>query len=122
MVIGVGSDLVDIDRMRSVLERTPRLREKLFRPDERAYADRKRDPTERYAARFAAKEAVMKSLGLGLGEIAMHDIEVVRDDSGAPSIRLHGDAARVAAARGVTRWHVSLTHSETSAHAIVIAE
>ncbi len=64
----------------------------------------------------------MKAMGLGLGEVAMRDIEVVRDESGAPSIRLHGDAAEQAAARGITRWHVSLTHSVTSAHAIVIAE
>ncbi len=121
-MIGVGSDLVDIARMRAALARTPGLRERLFRPDEQAYAEQKSDPTERYAARFAAKEAVMKSLGLGLGQVAMFDIEVVRTPSGAPEVLLHGQARAVAEARGVTRFHLSLTHSQTSAHAIVVAE
>jgi len=121
-VIGVGSDLVDIERMRAALARTPGLRSRLFRPAERAYSDQRADPTERYAVRFAAKEAVMKSLGLGLGEVAMFDIEVVRAPSGAPEVLLHGRARALADARGVTRFHLSLTHSQTSAHAVVIAE
>jgi holo-[acyl-carrier protein] synthase len=120
-VIGIGVDLVEIDRFRAALERTPGLRHRLFRPDERSYADLKRDPVERYAVRFAAKEAVMKALGCGLGEIAMFDIEVVRDESGAPSLRLHGKAAQVARDRGVTRWLLTLTHTERTAEAIAVA-
>ena len=85
-MIGIGTDLVDIERFRRSLERTPGLRERLFRPDERAYAEQRNDPVERYAGRFAAKEAALKALGLGLGGMAMYDIEVVRAESGSPSI------------------------------------
>ena len=121
MLVGIGMDLVEIDRFRAVLARTPGVRDRLFRPDERAYADAKRDPVERYAVRFAAKEAVMKALGCGLGEIAMFDIEVVRADGGAPSVLLHGKAADVAASQGVTRWLLTLTHTDRTAQAIAVA-
>jgi holo-[acyl-carrier protein] synthase len=120
-VIGIGIDLVEIDRFRAVLDRTPGIRDRVFRPDERSYADRKRDPVERYAVRFAAKEAVMKALGCGLGEIAMYDIEVLRDKSGAPSVLLHGKAAQVARDKGVSRWLLTLTHTERTAQAIAVA-
>lgn len=121
-MIGIGTDLVEIDRFRRSLERTPGLRARLFRPGEQAYAECRRDPTERYAARFAAKEAVLKALGVGLGAARFADIEIERDDaSGAPAIRLHGDAARLAAERGVTRWLVTLTHTDRVAQAIVVA-
>ena len=120
-MIGIGNDLVDIDRFRRALERTPKLRERLFTEAERSYADARADPTERYAVRFAAKEAVMKALGVGLGEIQLRDIEVRRADSGAPEIVLHGTAADLAASRGVQRWLVTLSHSETVAQAIVVA-
>ena len=119
--VGVGTDLVDVDRFRRVLQRTPSIRDRLFRDDERAYAELRSDPAERYAARFAAKEAVMKALGVGLGEVALYDIEVVRADGGTPSIRLHGAAAELAARRGVSSLLVSLTHVAASAHAVVIA-
>ena len=121
MLVGIGMDLVEIDRFRAVLARTPGVRDRLFRPDERAYADAKRDPVERYAVRFAAKEAVMKALGCGLGEIAMFDIEVVRADGGVPSVLLHGKAADVAASEGVTRWLLTLTHTDRTAQAIAVA-
>ena len=66
-IVGVGIDLVDVDRFRTSLQRTPSMRERMFTPGERAYAESATDPTERYAARFAAKEAVMTALGVGLG-------------------------------------------------------
>ena len=121
-MIGIGTDLVDLDRFRQALERTPGLVPRLFCADEQAYAERRNDPTERYAARFAAKEAVMKALGVGLGACEFTDIEVVRDDdSGAPSVALHGRARELAAEAGVTRWLLTLTHSDTTAHAIAVA-
>jgi holo-[acyl-carrier protein] synthase len=120
-LIGIGNDLVDIDRFRKALERTPSLRERLFTVAERSYADARSDPTERYAVRFAAKEAVMKALSVGLGEIQMRDIEVRRAESGAPEIVLHGTAAELAATKGVRRWLVTLSHSDTVAQAIVVA-
>ena len=120
-MIGIGLDLVEIERFRVALARTPGLRERLFRPDERAYADQKHDPAERYAVRFAAKEAVMKALGCGIGDVAMFDIEVVRAESGEPSVRLYGKAAEFAAAKGVARWLLTLTHTEHTAQAIAVA-
>ncbi len=122
MVVGVGTDLVDLDRFRQAAERTPGILTRYFTEGERAYAERRNDPTERYAARFAAKEAVMKALGVGLGACALVEIEVVRDeDSGAPDLVLHGKAAALAEERGVTAWHLSLSHTDTAAHAMVIA-
>ena len=122
MVVGVGTDLVDLDRFRQAAERTPGILTRYFTESERAYAERRHDPIERYAARFAAKEAVMKALGVGLGACELADIEIVRDeDSGAPDLRLHGTAAALAAERGVIDWRISLTHTDTAAHAIVIA-
>jgi len=121
-MIGIGTDLVDLDRLRTALERTPGLKTRCFTADERAYAERRVDPVERYAARFAAKEAVMKALGVGLGACEFTDIEVRRAESGQPSAHLHGRAAELAAERGVTTWHLSLTHTDRAAHAIAVAE
>ncbi len=121
MTIGLGVDLVDVDRFRRTLGRTPRLRTRLFTPSERTYAETARDPTERYAVRFAAKEAVMKALGVGLGAIDWHDVEVRRAPSGAPSLRVVGRAAALADHAGVSRWLVSLTHTASTAEAVVIA-
>ena len=120
-MIGVGTDLVDVDRFRRVLTRTPGITERLFSAAEREYADAARDPTERYAVRFAAKEAAMKALGVVLGEIRMIDIEVVRAESGQPSLRIHGSAADLADRMGVENWHLSLSHTAQVAHAIAIA-
>ncbi|HEV2766930.1 MAG TPA: holo-ACP synthase [Acidimicrobiales bacterium] len=120
-VIGIGTDLVEIERFRLALRRTPRLAERLFSDAERAYAARRRDPTERLAARFAAKEAVMKAMGVGLWRFPLRDIEVVRAASGAPSVRLHGGAAALAADRGVTEWRLTLTHTSAMAQAIAVA-
>jgi holo-[acyl-carrier protein] synthase len=120
-VVGLGIDLCEIERLRVAMARTPSMRERLFTLDEQAYCERKRDPAERYAARFAAKEAVMKAMGIGLGGCAVRDIEVVRDDSGAPAVLLHDSAARVAAERGVAAWLLSLTHTGGMAQATAIA-
>jgi len=120
-VIGVGIDLVEVDRMRTVLARTPGVAARVFTEGERAYAAAANDPAERLAVRFAAKEAVMKALGVGLGAVDWHDIEVVRGESGAPKLRITGRALELAADLGVATWKVSLTHTETMAEAIVLA-
>ncbi len=121
-MIGIGVDLVDIERFRRSLERTPSMRARLFTAVELAYVAPKIDPVPSLAARFAAREAVMKSLGVGLGAFGFHDVWVERAASGAPWLAFEGRAAELAAAAGVTRWHVSLTHSASTAAAYVIAE
>ncbi len=122
-VVGVGIDLCEVERMRRVLERTPTFADRVFTAGEREVCDRRpRGAAEGYAARFAAKEAVLKALGAGLGACALRDIEVVRGPSGAPSLALHGSASTLAADRGVTMWHVSLTHTAAVAAAMVVAE
>ncbi len=120
-VLGVGIDLVDVERFRLSLQRTPSMRERMFTDGERAYAETANDPTERYAARFAAKEAVMTAMGVGLGAFGFHDVEVLRDDGGRPSLRVVGAAELLAVERGVGRWQISLTHTATSAGAVVVA-
>jgi len=120
-VIGIGTDLVEIERFRAVLDRTPGIKDRTFTETEQAYADQRHDPAERYAVRWAAKEAVMKAMGVGLGEVAMIDIEVVRAENGAPSIVLRESAAVRASELGVTEIKVTLTHTETLAQAIAVA-
>lgn len=120
-MIGIGTDLVELERFRLTLERTPGIRSRTFTDAEQAYADAKNDPTERYAVRWAAKEAVMKAMGVGLGGVDMVDIEVVKDESGAPAIKLHNTAAAKAAELGITEWKITLTHTESLAQAFAIA-
>ncbi len=121
-VLGVGVDAVDLDRFRRVLDRRVKLSERLFTPGERAYAGRAVDPVPRLSTRFAAKEAVMKALGVGLGAFPFADVEVVRSGLDAPSLALHGAAAGLARRVGVDRWHLSLTHTDRVAMAVVVAE
>jgi holo-[acyl-carrier protein] synthase len=118
-MIGVGMDLVDIERFREVLARRPVLRERLFTEGELSLAAEREDPIPTLAARFAAKEAVMKALGVGLGAFSFHDVEVLRLASGAPQLLVRGGARALADDRGVTAWQVSLTHSVTTAGAVV---
>jgi holo-[acyl-carrier protein] synthase len=120
-ISSVGIDAVEIDRFRRVLARTPGVARRLFTDAERAYGERAKDPAPRLAARFAAKEATMKALGVGLGAFRFHDVEVVRAPSGKPSIRLTGGAARLAEAQSVVEMHLSITHTDRTAEAVVIA-
>jgi phosphopantetheine--protein transferase-like protein len=120
-VRGLGTDLVEVERFRLAVGRRATLPQRLFTDGERAYADAQRDPVKSLAARFGAKEAVMKALGVGIGAFGFRDVEVVRDDDGAPAVVLHGAAATLATERGVSAWQVSLTHTDATAMAVVIA-
>ena len=115
-MIGLGIDAVDVDRFDQLLARQPRMRERLFTDSEREV-----HATARLAARFAVKEAVMKAMGVGLGAFGWHEVETRRTDSGAPELVLSGQAASLAAEQGITRWMVSLTHTDTTAVAVVTA-
>ena len=117
----IGIDIVDVPRFRALLARRPSIAERLFTPAERAYAESRADPAERLAARFAAKEAVMKALGAGFGDVGFRDMEVVRASGGKPGVRLSGRAADRARRAGVTGWHLSLSHTATSAVAVAVA-
>lgn len=119
-VLGVGTDLTDVEMVRAALRRRPGLRHRIFTDDEWAFAERHKDPLPHLAARFAAKEAVMKALGQGMSRIRFSDVEVRRDRS-SPSVVLHSTAASAAMEAGVGGWHLSLTHTSSIAHAIAIA-
>jgi len=121
MIVGIGVDAVEIDRFRRSLERTPSMKTRLFTHEELEYVEPHDDPTASLAARFAAREAVMKAMGVGLGAFEFHDVWVQRADSGRPSLVVTGRAEQIANELGVTDWHLSITHTDTTAIAYVIA-
>lgn len=120
-MIGIGLDAVEVPRFRAVMARRPGVVSRLFTSGEQAYGTAAADPAPRLAARFAAKEAVMKALGVGLGAFEFHDVEVVSLPCGAPTLLLRGRAAELANGQGVAGWRVSLTHTATMAEAVVVA-
>jgi holo-[acyl-carrier protein] synthase len=126
-IVGVGVDAVSVDRFRRLLERRPRFAARCFTEVEQTDAGSSTDRAQSLAARFAAKEAVMKALGTGLGGFALTDVEVRRTAGTdatrhAPYLVLHGSAASLAEAQGAGRFHVSLTHTDDVAIAFVVAE
>lgn len=122
MIIGVGIDLVEVERFREKL--TDELVDELFTTDEALYCRSQVRFWENFAARFAAKEAVFKALGHGLSSgIRFTDVEVVRDPgTGSVGIRLHGIALKIALSRGITVVHLSISHTRKTAVAMAIAE
>jgi holo-[acyl-carrier protein] synthase len=114
-IAGIGIDIVDLARFERAVGRTPRLRERLFAVSERDL------PLRSLAGRFAAKEALMKALGNATG-VTWHDMEVVSDAEGNPSMRLTGAAAAIAERRGITDIHLSMSHDAGVAIAQVITE
>lgn len=121
-MIGIGIDAVDIARMRDVMSRTPGFAQRVFTDAEIAALADREDPSPSFAARFAAREAVMKALGVGLGAFDLHDVSVERAASGEPRLVVRGRAAALAQERGITTWFLSLTHTESVAMAMVAAE
>jgi len=117
-IVGMGVDLAEVPRVRRLLEKdAERLRDRCFTDHEWEYAHRFKDPSERLAARFAGKEAVMKSLGVGWRHVPWKDIEI--SGGGAPQVRLSGKAAQRAEMLGVDRVLVTITH--TGDQALVMA-
>lgn len=124
MICGLGIDLVDIDRMEKIIERwgDPFLN-RIFTSGEIGYCSGRARSAGHYAARFAAKEAFLKSLGMGLFEgIGFQEVEVILLDSGKPELRLHGKAQSIAAGRGLSLLWLSLSHSGRTATAVVLLE
>jgi len=124
MILGIGTDLADVPRIQKSIERYgDRFLQRVYTETEIAYASRKANVAERFAARFAAKEAGMKALGTGLRNgITWKDFEVANEPSGRPSLSLHGAALQIAARMGVRRISLSLTHTSEFAMAVVILE
>lgn len=124
MILGTGVDLAEVGRIQASIERYgERFTRRVFTEREIAYAERKANKYERYAARFAAKEAGMKALGTGWsGGITWKDLEVTNLSSGRPTLALHGVARDVAGRLGVKTIHLSLTHSSAEAMAWVVLE
>ena len=124
MIVGLGLDIAEIDRIEAAITRhgAPFL-ERLFTPDEIAYCERFKNRYERYAGRFAVKEAAMKALGTGWSRgVRWRDIEVMREASGKPGLRLEGAAREIADGLGVKHITVTITHSGNLALAQVIFE
>ena len=123
MILGSGVDLCEVPRIEAAVARYgSRFLERIFTPREIAYASRQANRFERYAARFAAKEAGMKALGTGWHGVAWRDFEVVNLPSGRPTLNFHGRAAEVAAKLGVRHVALSLTHTKEQALAMVVLE
>jgi holo-[acyl-carrier protein] synthase len=124
MVVGVGTDLIEIERVRQSIERFgERFLARVYSLDEIAYCQRKKSSAESFAARFAAKEAGAKALGTGISRgVGWRELAVRRAPSGQPSLELTGRALEIAQTLGVTRISLSLTHSRELAMAVVVLE
>jgi len=124
MILGIGTDLAQVDRIRnSIAQYGDRFLNRVYTDRERAYASSKANSAERFAARFAAKEAGMKAIGTGWRSgITWKDFEVVNEPSGQPTLRLSGVALQRATTMGVERISLSLTHTTETAFAVVILE
>ena len=120
MIVGIGVDVVDLARFERALDRTPALKDRLFAQSEQADGDYVL-PLRSLAGRFAAKEALIKALGDSTG-VEWHDMRIVKDDLGNPSIELQDSTRRIAEARGITALHLSMSHDAGLAIAYVIAE
>lgn len=124
MIVGLGVDIAEVQRVQAVIERRgATFLRRVYTPKEIEYCEQFKNKFERYAGRFAAKEAAMKALGTGWrGGVRWVDVEVVREKNGRPTIALSGEAAKIAERLGTKRISLSITHTETQALAQVIFE
>ena len=124
MIVGMGVDLAEVERVRAAIERRgDKFLRRIYTAKERAYCERFRNKYERYAGRFAAKEAAMKALGTGWrGGVRWVDLEVVRERGGRPTMALHGHAKKIGELLGVKHIAMSITHTSAQAFAQVIFE
>jgi holo-[acyl-carrier protein] synthase len=124
MILGTGVDIVEIERLRKIIERQKdRFLSRVFTPEEQRFCNAHRDSAPHYAARFAAKEAVFKALGTGWAKgVTWLDVEVLRERQDPPRLALKGEALKVSGNLGTHKYHLSLSHSEIWAIATVILE
>lgn len=121
MIVGIGTDIVDVERFKWLMRRTPTALDRLFSEAERKRPDGASLSAESLAGRFAVKEAVAKALGCPTG-LEWHDCIVESSGGGAPRLLVNGTVAAAGAARGVTDWHVTISHDGGMSTAFVIAE
>ena len=123
-ISGVGIDIIEIERIEKAVQRSgERFLQRVFTAAERSYCENKRQPHSSYAARFAAKEAVLKALGTGLSSGASFtDVEVYQKSGGAPGINLYNNTAKLAEEKGITEIAISLSHNHNQAIAVAIAQ
>ena len=124
MIVGLGVDITEVDRIEAAMNRHGRgFLERLFTPAEISYCERHRNRAERFAGRFAAKEAAMKALGTGWARgVRWLDIEIVREPSGKPTLKFTGETRAIAARLGVKNIALTITHDGNTALAQVILE
>ncbi|MFH1159408.1 MAG: holo-ACP synthase [bacterium] len=123
MIFGIGTDIIEVERIRKVMERDLGFREKIFTPHEIEYCETKRNKYPHYAARFSVKEAFMKAIGTGWRfGIRFAEIEVTHDPLGKPEINVYGKAKEWCEKEAISKIHVSLSHLKEMATAIVIIE
>lgn len=114
--------MIEIERVRRAIEKNPRFLTRVYTEQEIRYCQGKADAWQSFAARFAAKEAVSKALGTGIGPVGLQEIEVVKGASGQPQIALRGKARQLAQSRNIQRVHISLSHSKAYAIATAVLE
>ena len=124
MIVSIGIDIIEVYRISETLARTPRFVERVFTEQERAYCDAKGAAAAQcYAARFAAKEAFLKALKTGWrGKITWHDMEILNDEQGVPSLKISGEAEEILNNLGANKIHLSMSHTTDHATAQVILE
>lgn len=124
MILSIGVDIVEVYRIRETIARTPRFVERVYTQNEREYCESKgAAAAQSYAGRFAAKEAFLKAIQTGWrGKITWHDIEIISDADGVPTLNITGEAQRIAAERGATSVHLSISHTTEHAVAQIILE
>ena len=123
MIYGIGTDIIEVSRIKTVMEKDIGFREKIFTAGEITYCETKKYKYENYAARFSAKEAFLKAIGTGWRfGIRFADIEVYHDEFGKPMIHVYGKAEELVQKEGISKIHVSLSHLKEMATAVVVAE
>jgi holo-[acyl-carrier protein] synthase len=123
LIFGIGTDLIEVQRVKEKLRRTRGLKARIFTEKEITYCSAKRDPSQNYAARFAAKEAFLKAMGTGWADgYEFSDIEIINNAKGRPELAIHGKVRRFCRTHGITGMQVSLSHVKDYAKAVVVLE
>lgn len=121
MIYGVGTDIVEIERLKKIVERTPKMLQRVFTAEEIKYCEKKGNMMQSFAARFAAKEAILKAVGTGIVGFSWTDMDISNLKSGKPVVTLSGRMAKFAEKNGITKVEISFSHVEETAVAFAVA-